>query len=151
MQRTSATSAEATASDEAGFTLLELLVVLVILALATGWVAFRAGSLIGGGIGVSVDEARRGLAACRTQAMREGRPVRCGIDARALKVGGVQIRDQGLRLTLRGGSSDGAVIFWPSGEASRAQLVLDRGQGSVALDVSPVTGRTTRQAAAHGG
>ena len=142
MRRTSATSrADRLRADEAGFTLIELLVVLVILGLATGWVAVRAGAFLGGGVGTAAADARRALVNCRGQAQIEGVPVLCRVDPAAMRVGSVQLKGSPTRLELAGGTADGSVLFYPSGEASPARILIARGTEEKYLEVSALTGR----------
>ncbi|HEX2529772.1 MAG TPA: prepilin-type N-terminal cleavage/methylation domain-containing protein [Geminicoccus sp.] len=142
MRRTSATSrADGVVADEAGFTLIELLVVLAILALATGWIAVRAGAFLGGNVGTAAADARRALVNCRTQAQIAGVPVLCKVDAVARRVGSVTLKGSPDRLELAGGTTDGSVLFYPTGEASPARLLVGKGSEEKYLDISAVTGR----------
>ena len=134
-------SATSRADPAAGFTLIELLVVLVILGLATGWVAVRAGAFLGGGLGTAVADARRALADCRGQAEVAGVPTLCKVDAAAMKVGTVVLKGSQTRLELAGGVEGNAILFYPSGEASPARIVIGSGNDTKSLDISGVTGR----------
>jgi prepilin-type N-terminal cleavage/methylation domain-containing protein len=142
MRRTSATSrVNGIGADQSGFTLIELLVVLAILAFATGWVAVRAGAFLGGNVGTAVADARRALVNCRIQAQVAGLPVLCKVDPVARRIGSVTLKGSPDRVELGGGTTDGSVLFYPTGEASPARILIARGTEEKYLDISPVTGR----------
>lgn len=128
---------------QAGFTLLEMLVVLLLLGVATALVAPR---LTAGGARLDGDTrllASR-LAAARDQAVRQGRAVEISLDTRGLS--------QGTSLTLAGEVERGAdgvarLRFLPDGSASGADIRLrgPRG-GERAIKVDWLTGRVVHDA-----
>ncbi|MQP68101.1 type II secretion system protein GspH [Niveispirillum sp. SYP-B3756] len=128
---------------QAGFTLLEMLVVLLLLGVATALVAPRLAS---GGARLDGDTrllASR-LAAARDQAVRQGRAVEISLDARGLS--------QGTSLTVAGEVERGAdglarLRFLPDGSASGAEIRL-RGPhgGERAIAVDWLTGRVVHDA-----
>ncbi|WP_157505476.1 prepilin-type N-terminal cleavage/methylation domain-containing protein [Geminicoccus roseus] len=147
MRRTSATSradqrrTRLVPAGQAGFTLIELLVVLVIVGLATGWVAVRAGVFLGGGLGTATADARRALINCRGQARIAGMPVLCKVDRVERRIGSVRLKGSPSRLELAGGTENGEVVFYPSGEASPARILIGKDDQAMHLEVSAVTGR----------
>lgn len=135
---------------QAGFTLLEMLVVLVLLGLATAMVAPR---LSAGGAALDADA--RTLAAAledaRWTALRTGRPVTLRLD---LDVPGwdggrlpgtAALRVVGDAALMPGGAAQ--VLFLPDGSASGADIRLTgRRGGERAIRVDWLTGRVRHDA-----
>jgi general secretion pathway protein H len=117
-----------------GFTLVELMVVLVIIGLATAMVVLaipeRGGSL--------VSEAER--FAARAKAARDGAIIDSRSATLAVGPGGYQVGAahydwvEGTRVEMSGGR-DGRLRFTPTGLADPARLTLQRGERSVAVDI----------------
>lgn len=113
---------------EAGFTLLELLVVLTVMALATAVVAprfvnWREPSLRQVGRDVALE-----LRSARGRAMSSGGVAR--LDPAALDA----------RLPAGFGLSGDPLLFYPDGRSSGGRLVLTAATGAVRLDVDWLTG-----------
>ncbi len=126
----------------AGFTLLEMLVVLAILGVAMA-TAVGAMPRRGGGLDLA-DAAGRvadALRLARAQAIAQGRPVEFAIaaDGRGWVVGG---RAQGLppSVTL---ARDGAIRFDPEGGATGGAIRLRGAAQSVLVRVDWLTGRVS--------
>lgn len=128
-------------NEHAGFTLLEMLVVLAILGLGTSWIAVRASGFFGGGVGMAVADARRALVNCRRQAQVEGLPVLCKVDPVEGRIGSTSLKGKLSRLDLIGGTGDGSVLFYPSGEASAARIIIGNDTEENHLEISAITGR----------
>jgi prepilin-type N-terminal cleavage/methylation domain-containing protein len=119
---------------ERGFTLLELLVVLVVLGLVLAAVAPRFGPREAG-----LDAAARALAAelerARGRAVDGARIETVGLEALARAV------PAGLRLVAEGPVP---LRFFPDGSAAPGRLRLEAGNGRALLRVEPTTGRVVR-------
>ena len=124
-----------------GFTLLELVVVLAIVAAVAGVVAVQLSSASGA---VHVKAAARELASAlryaRSRAIAEQRETAVVLDAR-------KHRYPGVALELVVGQAEaldehrGAVRFYPDGSSSGARLRLMAGGRSQVVDVDWMTGR----------
>lgn len=143
-------------SDARGFTLMELLVVLVIAALAV--------SLVGPGFqrllpGIGLEAETRNLAAmlrhARSQAILSGAPTSVSLDDQS---GGLRlsyreapyILPKGLELSLEGGPNSGElgeaqIQFYPRGDSSGGSLTLKLGEDkSQVIVVDWLSGRVQR-------
>lgn len=140
---------------QSGFTLLELLVVLTVLALMYALAAPRLGA---GLPGVSARGAARDLVAVlqegRSLALTEQRQVEVSIDgeARSLQLDG---RPQPLRgkAEIRGsdtGTEPVAVLFYPDGSSSGIELRVEQENHRYHVNVDWLTGRVALRREADG-
>ncbi|WP_110667959.1 GspH/FimT family pseudopilin [Salinicola halophilus] len=137
-----------TGRGQRGFTLLELLVVIVLLGLAASILA------VGIGRGMQSAEERRtladlvaGLRGARVEAITRGAPVPARFDlaARRLEVPGKPPvgwpADYALRLhTAR--ERGGAFVFYPDGGASGGNVRIEHAGRRWRIDIAWLTGRT---------
>ncbi len=120
-----------TPNAEAGFTLLELLVVLTVLALASSLLVHRyAGA--GNDFARGVAAVRERLETARAEAMRRGRPRRVTAEELAAAAPGLRI----------GGAPEAAVTFLPDGTSSGGAFLLVSEARSARLEIDWLTGRT---------
>lgn len=131
-------------NPEAGFTLIEALVILAVLALAAG-ISFPA---VGAALRYQafLDGATRfeaSLRGARAEALRRGIVVRFGIssDQRSFGVGDATDR---LPDRLRGAPRAGEVIFYPDGTASGGEVAVEDGVRTRRWRVRPTTGLIER-------
>lgn len=129
-------------AGSAGFTLLEILVVLVILALGfavvAGAVPRRSTGL---DLSTQTDALAGALRAARAQAMAEDRPVVFAAlpDGQGWRLdAAVHVLPSGLRLSVAGGP---ALLFEPDGSASGGVITLAVRGRAAALRVDWLTGR----------
>jgi general secretion pathway protein H len=123
------------AMRQRGFTLVELMVVLVIIGLAASLVLLslpeRGGSLI--------SEAERFAArakAARDGAILDARPAVLAVGAGGYAIGAEQIAwVEGTRAAVTG-PEEGRIRFDSTGLADPAQIVLRRGDRAIAVDIS---------------
>lgn len=130
----------------AGFTLLEMLVVLAVLALAIALVAGAGGPRPEAVARAAADHVAAALRTARGRAILEDRTVTVALDAagHALRVGD----DAPLRLPPALALSGPAVIrFAPDGSSSGGRIVLTGGTRQMAVSVDWLTGRVRRAAA----
>jgi general secretion pathway protein H len=125
-----------------GFTLLEMLVVIVVLGIAAAIVAgslpprsARAEVRAGGAM------LAGGLRAARGQAIATDRPVTVAVDAaaRAFRVGAAPIVRLPARLAIA--ADRPAIVFAPDGSSSGGRVELASGSIRMQVDVSWLTGR----------
>ncbi|MBP7340173.1 GspH/FimT family pseudopilin [Niveispirillum sp.] len=132
---------------QAGFTLLEMLVVLLLLGLATALVAPRLGL---GGAALDADARALSIALsdAREQAVRTGEPVILTLDLAA--PGGTLPATAGLSVTgdaalMQGNTA--RLLFLPDGSSSGAEIRLrGKGGGERVLQLDWLTGRVRHDA-----
>jgi len=148
---TSSTTDRARAA-QAGFTLVELLVVLGLLALAYGMVAPSLGRAIGSSeMHIASRDLVAGLREARSSAIAGGREVRFVVDGAAGAYGVGQARrsiPRGFEIAAdvpesrRLSQRIVAIDFFPDGASTGGQVVLAvRGGARFAVDVDWLTGR----------
>lgn len=136
-----------------GFTLIEILVVLVILALTLALVVPAVSS----GLGASLESASRdlhtGLRKARSQAINQQRSTVFVLDLHAYKFGiGADLAGQLSRdfeLHARAaqremGHKRAGIRFYPDGSSSGGRLGLSQGEDYIWLEVDWLTGRVSR-------
>lgn len=129
---------------EAGFTLLEALVILAIMGLAAGIsfpavsAAFRYQDFLDG-----ATRFEAALRSARAEAMRRGVSVRFSVssDQRGFAAGAVTDR---LPERLRGTPRAGGITFYPDGTASGGELAVEDGVRQRRWRVRPTTGLIER-------
>jgi general secretion pathway protein H len=134
-------------ASNSGFTLIEILVVLTILALTVGLVVpFLTGSITGTAQRAAVAEMRVALRGASVDAIEQGRTVvfrldpRGGywVDRRFHRLSLATNSASRLRITLAGG---GRISFYPWGGSSGGRLRIEGPQGRREIAVDAVTGR----------
>ena len=129
---------------QAGFTLIELMVVLVILGLATAAVMLALPEA-GGSLAGEADRFAARAKAARDTAILESRPVALQIGRGGYEVarreGGIwqtQAHYDWARRTVPdvGGASDASIRFDSTGFSEPARIILRRGEERMAIDVS---------------
>lgn len=142
------------ADREAGYSLLEIMVALVILALAVTLVSV---AFAGASSGMRFEESARGLASsareAQLRALRTGRDVSLVIDVdqRAYAVAGDQWiawpDDVSLRVTSAGerfaGQRRPAFVFSPDGGATGGTIEISRADRKATVTIDWLTGETT--------
>lgn len=131
------------ATGEEGFTLLEMLVVLALVGLASGLVFPSFKSMI------AVSEFNRAAAdvalsmrEARAKAIRTGSPVALSVMSKgqAFAISGSTPRDVPRAVSLRAG---GPIRFMTDGSSSGGTVRVERGPRQATLRVAPATGRVT--------
>lgn len=136
----------------AGFTLLELIMVIALTALALG--------VLGAGLGRGLEAARErqvlaelvaALRQTRTQAVLSGdaRQVRFDLQGRRFQIPGQAPRSWPASLKVRltsAAESGAAVAFFPDGSSSGGNLVLEREGRRWRVDIGWLTGQVSWQA-----
>ena len=145
-----------------GFTLLEVLVVLVIIALATTLAAMA----LGGGLeGMRLRSSSKEIAAqlryARTQAIATGVPQRFAIDPRGHRWQGAGKRHGKIPPSLgvdfigarevQSRAGEGAILFFPDGASTGGRVRLSVKRAAWRIDVAWLTGEVTLARAASGG
>ena len=142
-----------TAETEAGFTLIEMIVVVVILGLVLGILLTRGPTRsapidLNAASRTLTDELRH----ARGQAIVTDRPVRITADDARAALARAAHRNQAGPIALALHSppgdprQDGVLRFDPDGSADGARIVLAEGQESVTIVVDWLTGRISQEA-----
>ncbi len=137
--------------DDAGFTLIEMIVVLAVMGLMLGILVARGPTR---SATIDLDAASRHLAdalrQARGRAIGTDRPVRVSAAQAREAVAAVSRRDQAgpVLLSLHSPADDprgeGSLRFDPDGGASGARIVLAEGHEQLSIDVDWLTGRITQ-------
>ena len=134
---------------KAGFTLIEMLVVLVILGLALGIVLLR-GPLRSATLDVRTAAAQvaQGMRLARARAIQTDRLVAVAVDANThlFQVGGSppQALPNTVAITVDGGAGETErIVFEPDGSASGGRVDLASGGGRMRVAVDWLTGRVS--------
>lgn len=144
-----------------GFTLLEVLVVLVIIAMAT---TFAAMALSGGLDGMRLRSSTKEIAAqlryTRTQAIATGMPQRFSIDPRGHRWQGPDNRHGKIPSSLgvefigarevQPRAGEGGILFFPDGASTGGRVQLSVKRAVWRVDVSWLTGEVTLARAPSG-
>jgi len=141
--------------EEGGFTLLELLVVMVLMALVMGVVAPRIANILPGAqFKQTAREMTVTLRQARQEAMTRGRDAIVSFDLDARSYGpspGGARRNWGERLVLevqvpesqmRAGEQP-SIVFYPDGSSSGARIELAQGGKRMAIQVDWLAGSVT--------
>jgi general secretion pathway protein H len=144
-----------------GFTLLEVLVVLVIIAMATTLAAMvLSGGLDGMRLRSSSKEIAAQLRYTRTQAIATGQPQRFTIDPRGHRWQGPDNRHgtipQALGVEFIGArevrprAGEGGILFFPDGASTGGRVQLSAKRAMWRIDVAWLTGEVTLARASSG-
>jgi len=136
-----------------GFTLLEMLVVLVILGLSLAVVVPAINKGLGGSLEDAARDLQVGLRKARSEAVLNKRSVALWVDVRSKSFGldsgrGKRSLPRGLEISARVADSENrgsraSVRFFPDGSSTGGRIRLRKGEGSVAVDVDWLTGRVS--------
>jgi general secretion pathway protein H len=136
---------------QAGFTLIEMIVVLVVLGLVIGIVLARGPTR---SPTIDLTAASRGLTDAlrhaRGQAILTGRPVRISSAQASEALSRSASRNQAGQIGVALHSppddprADGVLRFDPDGSANGARIVLTEGQESISITIDWLTGRITQ-------
>ncbi len=124
------------AGEAAGFTLIEILAVLTLVALLAGIAAPRLETLLTPGIDRTSRRVALAVREQRSLAMLSGRLV-------ALEPAAVAPLLPAGTVVERAGEDAAAIRFYPSGNSNGGRLVLAARDGRRAIDVDWLTGRVT--------
>ena len=128
----------ALAAGTAGFTLLEILVVLVLLGLLTGVAAARFSSLRQPSLAEAGRDVISELRAYRSQAMQTGRPVQVAASGVRVPAGFVLSAERQGQDAGQDGPT--GVLFLPDGRSSGAVFVLSGNNEQERITVDWLTG-----------
>lgn len=129
----------------AGFTLLEMIIVLVILGLALGLVATR-GPMRSRGLDLraAADDLAQGLRAARGQAIAAGGAVVVRLEAGGFRIGNGRLHalpGMSIAASTLGGQTQSRIRFTPDGSSSGAIIALADQAGRISVGVDWLTGR----------
>lgn len=128
----------ALSAGTAGFTLLEILVVLVLLGLLTGVAAARFSSLRQPSLAEAGRDVVSELRAYRSQAMQTGRPVQIAASGVRVPSGFVLSAERQGQASEQDGPT--GVLFLPDGRSSGAVFVLSGNNEQERITVDWLTG-----------
>jgi prepilin-type N-terminal cleavage/methylation domain-containing protein len=128
----------ALAAGTAGFTLLEILVVLVLLGLLTGFAAARFSTLRQPSLAEAGRDVMSELRAYRSQAMQTGKPVQVAASGVRVPAGFVLGGEQ--QGEAAGQDAPASVLFLPDGRSSGAVFVLSGNNEQERITVDWLTG-----------
>jgi general secretion pathway protein H len=124
--------------NQAGFTLLEMIVVIVIMTMVAGLVLVRQPwHSVGLNTDATVRALTNGLRLARSRAIAQDRTVSVVTAAGGFSVDGGTVWKLSPEATL----SASQVVFTPDGGSTGGTIVLDAGPRRIAVDVNWLTGR----------
>lgn len=133
------------AGGSAGFTLVELLVVLAMMALVAALAAPRIGPMTRGGLVAAAEEVAGALREARTRSLAEGRPVAVEIDTAVGRIAAGGRRalrtPPEVRIALivaaaeRISDTSGRIRFLPDGSSTGGRVTLRRGERTIDVGV----------------
>ncbi|KGF64879.1 GspH/FimT family pseudopilin [Pseudomonas lutea] len=129
-----------------GFTLFELLVVIVLIGISVGLVSFGVGrGLQSAGERRALSEVVQSLRAARVQAIVSGQPAQTRFDLRNGRLQGPHLKavqlPADMRVQLQTADGLGSAFeFYPDGGSSGGHLLLARGDKHWRVDVNWLTG-----------
>jgi general secretion pathway protein H len=125
-------------ADQAGFTLFEIIVVIVIMAMVAGLVLVKQPWHSAGlNTEATVQALTSGLRLARSRAIAEDRKVSVLTAARGFSVDGAAV----WVLPSEEALSPSQVVFLPDGGSTGGTILLSVGQRRIAVDVNWLTGR----------
>jgi general secretion pathway protein H len=131
-----------TRANQAGFTLLELIVVIAIMAMVAGLVLmgqpWHSASL---NTEATVQALTNAMQLARSRAIAQNREVTVVIAARSFSVDGAAV----WMLPAGEALSPSQVVFTPDGGSTGATLLLSAGQRRIMVEVNWLTGRVVAQ------
>jgi general secretion pathway protein H len=125
-------------ANQSGFTLLEMIVVMVIMAMVAGLVLVdKPWHSVGLDTDATIQALTNAMHLARSRAIAQDREVLVITAARGFSVDGAAVRVLPAEETL----SPSRVIFTPDGGSTGGTILLSAGQRRIAFDVNWLTGR----------